>query len=112
MVRFEDGPEFARADIHVPETQNTNLSFPKFLFTRLAGNLQPFLHWSTFEATHRRIGYAFSTPEEQSGGCCKACSGNPCRVEISALALATERLSSGLQISYRSNGWTGTKPDE
>jgi hypothetical protein len=52
----------------------------KFLFMRLAGDMQPLLHWSTFEATYRRIGYAFAAPEGQSGGCCNACSGNSCMV--------------------------------
>ena len=42
MVRFEDGPEFANADIRVPETQNTNLSFPSSYSRALRGTCSLF----------------------------------------------------------------------
>jgi len=63
----------------LPEAEH-KLEIFKFLSMRLAGDMQPLLRWSTFEATYRRIGYALGTSEEQSGGCCNTCSGNSCRL--------------------------------
>jgi hypothetical protein len=80
MVGLEDCPEFTCAQVHVPGTQNTNLNFSSSCSRALRGDMQLLLHWSTFEATYRRIGYAFAAPEGQSGGCCNACSGNSCMV--------------------------------
>jgi len=70
MLGLEDTRSLPAQTYTFPE-RGTQTLLLKFCSRALLGDMQPLLHWSTFEATYRRIGYAFPHLKKQSGGCCK-----------------------------------------
>jgi hypothetical protein len=75
---IEGGPEFTLA-AGTSSARNWNLNSTSSRRRAMKLGVQSPLRRSTFEATYRRISYAFAAPEEQSGGFRKACSGIPVR---------------------------------